>query len=334
MKFLTLSFCMLFYFAAHSQPFAPVNKNASPEARKLLSYLYSISGKDILAGQHNYNQSPDSFSDSVYAFTGKYPAVWGTDFIWNGTNDNGEAIVKEAIKKNEAGNIITLMWHEGRPTDDPPYGWKESIQGKLTPAQWDSLTTPGTPLYKRWLAQVDVIAGYLKQLQDAHVPILWRPYHEMNGVWFWWGNKKGKNGIEKVWKMMYDRFTNHFKLDNLLWVWGANGVRDIPGDEAYSYKDFYPGSKYVDVLGADVYHADYEQKDYNELVNLAKGKVIALTEVGSLPSDDVLKAQPKWAWFLEWSSWLWTDNPRERVNELYNSEKTITLDKKTGNVIK
>ena len=61
---------------------------------------------------------------------------------------------------------------------------------------------------------------------------------------------------------------------------------------------------------------------------------MALTEVGSLPSDDVLKAQPKWAWFLEWSSWLWTDNTRQRVNELYNSDKTITLDKKTGNVIK
>ena len=60
----------------------------------------------------------------------------------------------------------------------------------------------------------------------------------MNGVWFWWGNKKGKDGIAKLWKMMYDRYTNHFKLNNLLWVWGANGVRDIPGDEAYAYKDF------------------------------------------------------------------------------------------------
>ena len=327
MKNIMLFFGLFIFSAINAQPIQPVNKNASPEVKKLLKFFYSIDGKYILAGQHNYNNDPDRFSDSAYAFTGKYPAVWGCDFIWNGTTDNGQAVVDAAIKKNKEGSIVTLMWHEGRPTDDPPYGWKESVQAKLTDAEWVELTTPGTRLYKRWLAQIDIIAGYLKQLQDAHVPVLWRPYHEMNGVWFWWGNKKGKEGIAKLWKMMYDRYTNHFKLNNLLWVWGANGVRDIPGDEAYSYKDFYPGSNYVDMLGADVYHADYEQRDYNELLQVAKGKIIALTEVGSLPSDDVLKAQPKWVYFLVWSSWLWTDNTKQRDKEIYNSDRTITLDK-------
>jgi len=217
--FLTLIFSLVVTSSLHAQPFQAVNKNASPEAKKLLSYLYSISGKQILSGQHNYNHEPDRFSDSAFAFTGKYPAVWGTDFIWNGTKDNGQAIVDEAIKKNKEGYIITLMWHQGRPTDDPPFGWKESIQGKLTEAQWKELITPGTALYKRWLAQIDVIAGYLKQLQDAYVPVLWRPYHEMNGVWFWWGNKKGKDGIAKLWQLMYDRYTNYHHLNNLIWVW-------------------------------------------------------------------------------------------------------------------
>ena len=322
----SMLFSLVFAFTLlQAQPFQPVNKNASPEVRKLLSYLYSISGKQILAGQHNYNND-DRFSDSVFAFTGKYPAVWGTDFIWNGTQDNGQAIVDAAIKKSKEGYLVTLMWHQGRPTDDPPFGWKESIQGKLNDVQWKELITPGTNLYKRWLAQIDVIAVYLKQLQDAHVPVLWRPYHEMNGVWFWWGNKKGKDGIAKLWQLMYDRYTNYHHLNNLIWVWGANGPRDIPGDEAFSYKDFYPSHKYVDVLGTDVYHADYEQKDYNELLQLAQGRPIALTEVGSLPSDDVLKAQPKWCWFLEWTSWLWTDNIKQRVKEIYLSERTLTHD--------
>ena len=155
----------------------------------------------------------------------------------------------------------------------------------------------------------------------------WWVYFRSFGVWFWWGNKKGKDGIAKLWKMMYDRYTHYHKLNNLLWVWGANGPRDIPGDEAYAYKDFYPGHQYVDILGTDIYHSDYEQKDYNELLTLAQGRIIALTEVGTLPSDEVLKAQPKWAWFLVWSSFLWTDNSRERVKEIYNSEKTITHDK-------
>ncbi|MGI4805637.1 MAG: glycosyl hydrolase [Janthinobacterium lividum] len=320
-------FSVLLFFAvfnADAQRFTPVNQNASAEAKKLLSYLYNINGKSIISGEHNYNQSMNQFSDSVKAITGKYPELWGTDFIWNGTKDNGQAIVDEAIRKNKEGYLITLMWHEGRPTDNPPYGWKESIQGKLTDTQWKELTTPNTELNKRWLVQVDQIASYLKQLQDAHVPVLWRPYHEMNGVWFWWGNRPGENGVTKLWKMMYNRFVNYHHLNNLLWVWGANGPRDIPKDEAYAYKDFYPGANYVDILGTDIYHFDYEQKDYNELMNLAKGKIIALTEVGELPKPEILEAQPKWAWFMVWTSWLWTDNTKDRVKEVYSRPQTIS----------
>jgi mannan endo-1,4-beta-mannosidase len=311
---------------SHSQGIAPVNKNASPEAKKLLSYIYSIYGKQMLSGQHNYNENMDRFSDSVQAITGKRPAVWGTDFIWNGTKDPGQRIVDESIKKSKEGYLITLMWHQGRPTDIAPYGWKESIQGKLTDIEWKQLITPGTEINKRWLAQIDQIAEHLKKLKDANVPVLWRPYHEMNGVWFWWGNKKGKDGVAKLWQMMYDRYTNYHKLNNLIWVWGANGPRDIPKDEAFAYKDFYPGHQFVDILGTDVYNADYEQRDYNELLSLAQGRPIALTEVGELPKGEILDAQPKWAWFLVWSSWLWTHNTKERVKEVYNRPTTLTVD--------
>ncbi len=321
-------FSLLIFISVNvfAQSFQPVNRNASPEAKKLLSYLYSINGNKMLSGQHNFNQNMNRFSDSVKNITGKYPAVWSTDFIWNGNKDNGQAVVDESIKKNKEGYIITLMWHQGRPTDNPPFGWKESIQGKLTDDEWKELTTDGTALNKRWLAQIDTVAGYLLQLKAANVPVLWRPYHEMNGVWFWRGNKKGKDGIQKLWKMMYDRYVNHFHLDNLLWVWGANGPRDIPADEAYPYKDFYPGADYVDVLGADVYHMDYEQRDYNELLDVAKGKLIALTECGELPSKAILDAQPKWAWFVVWSDFVIFANPKQKVNEIYSRPQTLSHD--------
>ena len=135
------------------------------------------------------------------------------------------------------------MWHEGKPTDSPPYEFSRNVIAKMTDAEWNKLITPGSELNKKWLVQIDIIAGYLKQLQDAGVTVLWRPYHEMNGVWFWWGNRKGENGIVKLWKMMYERYTNYHHLNNLLWVWGANGLRDIPFDEAYAYKDYYPGAR-------------------------------------------------------------------------------------------
>jgi mannan endo-1,4-beta-mannosidase len=325
-KHLFFLFLLFINQTVMAQRFEPVNKQASPETKKLLSFLYDINGKYIISGQHNYNGELNTFSDSAKAITGKYPALWGTDFILAGTKDMGRQIVDEAIKKYKQGYLITLMWHQGRPTDEPPYGWKESVQGKLTDAEWQELITPGTALNKKWLDQIDKIASYLKQLRDAHVPVLWRPYHEMNGVWFWWGDKKGENGIIKLWKMMYDRYTNYHHLNNLLWIWGANGLRDIPRDQAYHYRYYYPGADYVDILGADVYHFDYEQSDYNELVNVANGKIIALTEVGELPKPEILQAQPKWAWFMVWTSWLWTDNPQGRVKEVYSLPQTLSHD--------
>ena len=326
MKSLTVALLLLTFSHAGAQSFKPVNRGASPEAQKLLSYLYSLRGKHTLSGQHNYNHELDKYMNVAQTLTGKYPAIWGTDFILGGTKDYGQEIVDEARKKYQEGFIVTLMWHAGRPIDDPPYGWKESIQAELTNEQWKELTTSGTPLNRRWQSQVDQVASHLKQLRDAHVPVLWRPYHEMNGVWFWWGDKKGKDGYQKLWKMLFDRLVNFHGLNNLLWVWNANAPRDIPKDEAFSYHYYYPGNDYVDVLATDVYHFDYEQKDYNELLELADGKLIALGEVGELLKPEILEAQPNWAWFMVWSSWLVTDNTPERVKEVYSHPRTLTHD--------
>jgi len=327
MKNIFLMGMLAIFACASAQEFVPVNKNASPEAKKLLKYLYSNKGKKTIAGQHNYNHSLNQYSDTVKSITGLYSAIWGADFILSGTKSMGPEIVKEAIKKNSEGYIVTLMWHSGRPTDNPPYGWKESIQGEVTDKEWKEITTPGTQLYKRWEAQVDEIAGYLKQLRDANVPVLWRPYHEMNGVWFWWGDKKGPDGYQKLFKMMFDRFVNYHKINNLLWVWNANAPRDIPFDEAFPYQDYYPGAEYVDVLATDVYNFDYETKDYNELLGLAKGKLITIGECGELPKAEILQVQSQWAWFMVWANWIKTDNTPQRVKEIYNHPQVLTHDK-------
>lgn len=326
MKYPALIGLLLLTFELGAQSYPPVNKHASTEVKRLLAWLYEIDDAHTLAGQHNYNHEMERYTRRAQEIGGRLPAIWGTDFIWNGTQDPGQRIVEEAIAQHRSGAIVTLMWHAGRPMDNPPYRWSESIQGEVTDDAWRELTTPGTTLHARWRDQVDQIAFYLKQLHDAKVPVLWRPYHEMNGVWFWWGNKKGEAGFAKLWKLLYDRLVNYHKLNNLIWVWNANAPRDIPGDQAYSYKDYYPGAEYVDVLAADVYNFDYEQKDYEELRELAQGKLIALGEVGELPKPEILAAQPKWAWFMVWASFLETDNTMERVMTVYDLQETLTLD--------
>ena len=212
--------------------YGPVNKDATPEARKLLEYLYTIRGRKIIGGHHNDASKPDVYAARVRELSGRTPQVWGCDFINYYREGNPQKIVQEAYRKYKAGYIITLMWHAGRPQDDPPFGWKESVQARLTDEEWKELITPGTRLNRRWTMQVDTVAGYLKELRDLGVPVLWRPYHELNGVWFWWGNRKGPDGSARLWKMLYDRFVNTHKLNNLVWVWNTNAPRLLPNDEA------------------------------------------------------------------------------------------------------
>ena len=303
-----------------------INKSATKEAVALYNYINHL-GDNILSGQHSYNGQPEKFYNKAYNITGKYPAVWGTDFYWSSGEDPGSRVVEAVKKMHKQGAIITLMWHVGRPMDDAPYGWKESVQNKISDSEWNDLITPGTEIHKRWLNQIDHIAGYLKQLQNANIPILWRPYHEMNGVWFWWGNKRGEQGFSKLWQMLFDRYVNHHKLNNLIWVWNANAPRDIPDDEGFEYYLFYPGHDYVDILATDVYHFDYEQNEYEQLLKLANGKPIALGEVGQLPKTNILEAQRKWSWFMVWSNWLETANTEERVKSVYEYKNTLTRDK-------
>jgi mannan endo-1,4-beta-mannosidase len=303
---------------------APVNPKASPQARILLRCLYTISGKRILSGQHNYTMNRSGYSDRAAQIANKYPAVWGSDF-GHGPESlaKRQEMIDEAKRQHAAGSIITLMWHAVRPVDEETAGWKESVQNSLTPAQWQELVTPGTPLHKRWLAHVDIIAAYLKQLQSANIPVLWRPYHEMNGGWFWWGQKKGDKGYKKLWRLMYDHLTRHHKLNNLLWVWNA-GAPDPKW--AGPYADYYPGHATVDVLAADIYGGNYKQSHHDDLLRLASGKPIALGEVGELPTPTDLNTQPRWTWFMTWPSHLEQNNKPEVVQALYNDCRTLTRD--------
>ena len=302
----------------------PVNRNATPEATSLLNHLYSLNGKKIITGHHNSVGKADRYPERVKELTGRLPQIWGCDFGMYYKPGYADSVVLQAHRKFADGFIVTLMWHAGRPQDDPPFGWKESIQAKMTDAEWKELITPGSRLHSRWLQQVDTVAGYLKKLQALGVPVLWRPYHESNGVWFWWGNRKGENGSARLYRMMYDRFVHDHKLNNLIWVWNTNAPRQLINDEAYAYEDYFPGMEYVDVLAADVYHHDYRQSHHDELVALGHGKVIALGEVGEVPTPAILERQPMWAWFMIWADFVDTHNTAQQIKALYRSPRVLT----------
>jgi mannan endo-1,4-beta-mannosidase len=148
----------------------------------------------------------------------------------------------------------------------------------------------------------------------------------MNGVWFWWGNRKGASGSAQLYRMMFDRFVHYHKLNNLIWVWNTNAPRQLINDEAYAYEDFFPGKEYVDVLATDVYRSDYRQSHHDELAALGEGKVIALGEVGEVPSPDILEHQPLWTWFMVWGNFVDTHNTPAQMNALYHDPRVLTHD--------
>jgi len=306
----------------------PITPNPSPEAVDLLNYLYSISGKQTLTGQHCNPLVGSTRLAGVEKLTGYYPAVFGQDFgfsaagTWDGINFR-QQIVDEAIRRHNEGFIITLMWHAVRPTEEEPVVFEDSIQGELTDKQWTELLTPGTEVHERWKSQVDVIAFFLKQLREAGVPVLWRPYHEMNGSWFWWGKKTGEMGYHKLYRMLFERLTYFHKLNHLLWVFNANEIR-LTVD---SYDMYYPGDDVVDILATDVYSNKFSSKDYNALLKLAGDKPIALGEVGNIPTLKLLRKQPRWTWFMYWHDPSTLQKDNKVVREIYRGNETISLDR-------
>ena len=279
----------------------PVIPNASPEARALLKFLYQISGKHTLTGQHNYAAEQGYSTQLMTRLAHKTPVIYGTDWGFAARGDKDSAYVRQQtvatlIEQYRKGSIIAICWHEVRPTQDEPVTFRQSVRGKLTDQQFSDVITPGTQLYKHWCAQVDVIAGYMKELQDAHVPILFRPYHEMNGDWFWWGGRRGQRGTQQLYRQIFDRLVNYHHLTNLIWVWNC----DRPAREDRQFVDYFPGGQYVDVLALDDY-AVFEQRYYDEMNALSDGKVLAIAETANPPTIDIYKTQPKWAYWMRWA---------------------------------
>ena len=364
-RLILFSFCTALILACAPKAPRPVNPSATAEARQLLSFLYSISGQYTLSGQHNFASDLARYDDEVYEMTGKRPIVWGSDFSFNDIGEGFERyqhagpltitvpfdrpcvhtgltveqgrqnIVNEAIVQARMGRIITLMWHccdpriSGGGNDCNGSGVWTMDQGP-SDEEWEELCTDGSALNLAWKKEMDSVIPYLAQLQEAGVPVLWRPYHEMNGAWFWWGNKPGENGFKRLWVMTYRYFTEK-GLNNLLWVWDANAPRVKENDDALPYELFYPGNDYVDVLAADIYGWDYKQSHHDELVALGGGKPIAMGELGQLPRTvDTFGQQPSWTWFMVWGYFIGGHRGAEDhlnlVRSIYDSPRILTLD--------
>ncbi|MDE7367889.1 MAG: glycoside hydrolase family 26 protein [Lachnospiraceae bacterium] len=309
----------------------PVNNNATKEAKELLQYLYDTAGNKIITGQHTQTV-PMEERTHIHSLTGKYPKLQGFELLAYSPNINYADASEECLTEVEenkhtvetaiqwaktTNGIVSLCFHWFSPIGGEDKSFY-SIHTDFDPSQ---ILVEGTKERKAFYHDLDVIAAELQRFQAESIPVLWRPLHEAEGTWFWWGSK-GPDIARELYKLVFDYYVHKKHLDNLLWVWSC------------PTKDGYPGDAYVDVIGWDIYlephtATDYK-KEYEELIaNTTGNKVAALTEVGVIPDVGILKhSKIPWAYYMTWSKeFCLTEehNYNDSLQKMYTSDYAIAM---------
>ncbi len=306
----------------HSTAAEPANPKASTAARAMLDYFHSLgtrTNKNILSGQFaDFGQGASlRLLERIQEKHGHWPAILGADYAdfrtggltWRAPN-------QAAIAHWKSGGMVSLSAHLYNPAN--PQGGGLRDKG----VDLADLLKSGTETNQRWMKELDQLAEGLQELKEAGVVVLWRPFHEMNGGWFWWGAKEPEKFIQ-VWRQMFHYFTVTKGLDNLLWVYGPN--------HGANTDKYYAGARFVDLVGLDAYADLVDRqhiKGYAEVAAL--GKPFGFSEYGPFGSSNppgnydyrrfiegIRKEFPATCYFMCWNA-KWSLAANENVTDLLN----------------
>ncbi len=308
----------------------PANRKSNPQVRTVLNYFYSLSDKTenrILSGQFtNFGDGSNlKIMRQIHDATGQWPALMGTDYA---DFPRGSITTKipnaAAIEYWRQGGLVHVMAHMYNPANPKGGGLRD--RG----VDIADVLKEGTDTHKRWMTQLDQIADGLLELKAAGVVVLWRPFHEMNGGWFWWGAQKPESFIA-VWRHMFDYFSDVKGLDNLLWVYGPNH-----GDKTAAY---YAGDDFVDLVGLDAYTDFLDPEHVRGYAEIAAiNKPFGFSEYGPHASsnppgdydyrkflDGVKKYFPKTCYFMSWNA-KWSLASNQFVKEMLDDPSIANRD--------
>ena len=342
------------YLTSFEPAESPCDKNASPEAKKLYAYLRSVYGKHILSGQqeycgsHNYNKDAhrdddkiDYLVDNEAEFeyiqekTGKQPAIRGIDFLFYNTTQPyfDDAPERVVAWYKDKGGIPTVTYHwnvpcDGKDSKDAAFYVASTGNTPSTNFSVTKAVEEGTWEHEKIDEDIALLAEQLKKAADAGVPILFRPLHEAEGGWFWWG-AEGAEPCVKLYRYLYQQLTEKYGLHNLLWIW--------TGSTSAHASEWYPGDEYVDFIGCDKYNA-INNNDPNpsaisatfySMVSQTEGqKMVVMSENDTIPSlSNLLAEKAAWLYFCPWyQRYLTGLNDPAELKTIYTSEYCITLD--------
>ncbi len=283
---------------AHAADLA--DDNASAKTQALYESLLQTSGQGLLFGhQHTtcygVNWENDPSRSDVRDVTGAFPAVYGWDFWHTGTAYMGAdeypylaQLMEDAYNR---GGVNTMSWHmENVFTGGDAW---DGTAGSIT------AILPGGSHHAAFTAKLDTFADFISSLQGDEgeaVPVIFRPFHESNGYWFWWGTDGGTNAeFIQLWQFTVQYLRDTRDVHNLLYAYSPDNCN---GSES-EYLARYPGDEYVDILGKDHYfsgdpsHPSWLDvstmlREVELAVSIAqsKNKPVALTEFGYRNSSD------------------------------------------------
>lgn len=331
-----------------------VNANATAAAKDLMAFLVAGYGEKTLSGQTEFMDYNDlgnktglrDFNKVVEITGGKSPAIVAFDLMdYSSSRVNCGAepgtLSEDMINEHNTKNVIlSPLWHWNAPTklkDSNCSGtgenaWYAGFYSRATTFDLKAaLADTNGADYQALISDMDDMAAELKKFADADIPLLWRPLHEAEGGWFWWGAADAAS-LKALWVLMYERFTNVHQLNNLIWVYTHAGALS---------NDWYPGDAYVDIVGYDGYDGKNTDNPFKTQFSTLKDrfdgkKLVALTEVGTIPNVEVMHQQNAWwNFFITWSSEFSADYGPQNADAAkalasYNFAGTLNLDDVPG----
>lgn len=304
---------------------SPASATGASTPAAVIDYLHQISGNHVISGVHNKEplSNPSQYTAQAHSITGKWPGLWGGELGFTASDvANRQTLINQAKTEWANGSLVSLTWHMCRP-DVATCAFDGGVNGaSLSDSDWSQLITNGTSLNNAYKAKLDTAVPYFQQLKDAGIPVLFRPLHEMNESWAWWGGRSGANGSAKLFQITHDYLVSK-GLTNIVWVWNIKDTDQNGGSGGVS--GFYPGDSSVDVASLDPWVHSWPGGDwYNAMLNVAHGKPISLAEVGTVPTAAQLASQPQWAWFMIWSEYLTSANSASGLQATFNSSRVLS----------
>lgn len=299
------SFCLLVLLVlpAAAQRNKPIDKAATRETKKLYKSLRKLSKNHTLfAHQHatvyGHGWEGDEDRSDVKSVTGSHPAMIGVDIMgFSGRPAEEVAAAKEALRKNvvdtyNRGGVTTVAWHFSNPVSEDSFYWRDSIS--LPAVRYIIPGGEAHDQYKEILDGVGEWALSLRGNDGALVPVIFRPFHEFDGGWFWWGAPHcTREEFVSLWQFTVSYLRDTLGVHNFIYAFSPDNKFNTEA----KFLERYPGDEWVDMVGMDNYGdmgrnryaldtAAMKLKIVSDYARKA-GKLAAFTETGleSIPNE-------------------------------------------------